>query len=159
MLLDFFFDFWGKKLMMLLDDLLLGMLEDKIEMFWFQSLFTINPCQHPIVILKDIRFCDLKTMVDFMYYGEVNVSQEQLPAILKIAEMLKIKGLADMPSVAGAGGVQGIDKDGRRSSSPASPAARRKRLRKCSTGSGSGSTGKDFLFSRYIVWNKINIPE
>lgn len=28
-----------------------------------------------------------------MYYGEVNVSQEQLPHILKTAEMLKIKGI------------------------------------------------------------------
>lgn len=36
-------------------------------------------------------------MVDFMYYGEVNVSTEQLPQILKTAEMLKIKGLAEMP--------------------------------------------------------------
>lgn len=63
-----------------------------IEMFWFQSLFTINPCKHPIVILKDVKFLDLKVMVDFMYHGEVNVSQEQLPCILKTAEMLKIKG-------------------------------------------------------------------
>lgn len=39
-------------------------------------------------------------MVDFMYYGEVNVSQEQLPHILKTAEMLKIKGLAEMPDAA-----------------------------------------------------------
>nr|CAD7395766.1 unnamed protein product [Timema poppensis] len=50
---------------------------------YFQTLFTVNPCQHPIVILKDVKYNDLKTMVDFMYYGEVNVSQEQLPAILK----------------------------------------------------------------------------
>lgn len=57
-----------------------------------QSLFTVNPCKHPIVILKDVKFVDLKVMVDFMYYGEVNVSQEQLPHILKTAEMLKIKG-------------------------------------------------------------------
>lgn len=64
---------------------------------YFQSLFTINPCQHPIVILKDVKFVDLKIMVDFMYYGEVNVSQEQLPYILKTAEMLKIKGLAEIP--------------------------------------------------------------
>lgn len=64
---------------------------------YFQSLFTVNPCQHPIVILKDVKFLDLKVMVDFMYYGEVNVSQEQLPHILKTAEMLKIKGLAEIP--------------------------------------------------------------
>lgn len=45
-----------------------------------------------------MQYDDLKTMVDFMYYGEVNVSQEQLPHILKTAEMLKIKGLAEMPT-------------------------------------------------------------
>lgn len=40
-----------------------------------------------------MKFSDLKVMIDFMYYGEVNVSQEQLPHILKTAEMLKIKGI------------------------------------------------------------------
>ena len=50
----------------------------------FQSLFQSSPCQHPIVILRDVKYTDLKTMVDFMYYGEVNVSQDQLPAILKV---------------------------------------------------------------------------
>lgn len=88
-------------------------------------------------------------MVDFMYYGEVNVSQEQLPAILKIAEMLKIKGLADMPSMSepliGHLGV----KDIRRSVSPMSPSLKRKRLRKSSTGSGSGSTGLTLVFRMY----------
>lgn len=64
---------------------------------YFQSLFTSNPCQHPIVILKDVQYNDLKTIVDFMYYGEVNVSTEQLPQILKTAETLKIKGLAELP--------------------------------------------------------------
>ncbi|XP_060534588.1 protein tramtrack, beta isoform-like isoform X4 [Cylas formicarius] len=128
---------------------------------YFQSLFTVNPCQHPIVILKDVKFVDLKTMVDFMYYGEVNVSQEQLPYILKTAEMLKIKGLAEIPvdqtlqKTHGAPvekaelltpGDSNWSSDGMLAQSstpspcPLSPASRRKRLRKSSTGSGSGST-------------------
>ncbi|XP_054274287.1 longitudinals lacking protein, isoforms H/M/V-like [Macrosteles quadrilineatus] len=103
---------------------------------YFQSLFTLNPCQHPIVILKDIKYTDLKVMVDFMYCGEVNVSQEQLPAILKTAETLKVKGLAEMPeqNISLSKSVS-ISSD----KSCDSPSMRRKRLRKSSTGSGSGS--------------------
>ncbi|KAM7293977.1 putative zinc finger protein [Ixodes scapularis] len=63
---------------------------------FFQALFVENPCQHPIVILKDMRYMDLKAIVEFMYKGEVNVSQDQLSALLKTAEALKVKGLAEV---------------------------------------------------------------
>ncbi|XP_015435845.1 PREDICTED: longitudinals lacking protein, isoforms H/M/V isoform X2 [Dufourea novaeangliae] len=117
---------------------------------YFQSLFTVNPCQHPIVILKDVKFSDLKIMVDFMYYGEVNISQDQLPSIIKTAESLKIKGLAEMhtPSLtkwpSGSSEPGGGDRGDSCSPSPSplSPSFRRKRLRKSSTGSTSGSGDK-----------------
>lgn len=51
------------------------------QILFFQSLFVDNPSNYPIVILKDVKFSDLRTMVDFMYYGEVNVTQEQLPQV------------------------------------------------------------------------------
>jgi hypothetical protein len=63
---------------------------------YFQSLFMANPCKHPIIILKDVRFVDLKSIIDFMYRGEVNVSQDKLSGLLKTAEMLKVKGLAEV---------------------------------------------------------------
>ncbi|GAB6028200.1 hypothetical protein CHUAL_002398 [Chamberlinius hualienensis] len=63
---------------------------------YFQNLFMENPCQHPIVILKDIQYNDMKSIIDFMYKGEVNVSQEQLSALLKTADTLKVKGLAEV---------------------------------------------------------------
>ncbi|EZA48328.1 Longitudinals lacking protein, isoforms F/I/K/T [Ooceraea biroi] len=117
---------------------------------YFQSLFTMNPCQHPIVILKDIKFSDLKIMVDFMYYGEVNISQDQLPSIIKTAESLKIKGLAEMHTASltkwpsGSSETGGGDRGESCSPSPSplSPSFRRKRLRKSSTGSTSGSGDK-----------------
>lgn len=63
---------------------------------YFQSLFFDNPCQHPIVIMRDIKWPELKAAVEFMYKGEINVSQEQIGPLLKVAESLKIRGLADV---------------------------------------------------------------
>lgn len=65
---------------------------------YFQSLLRENPCKHPIVILKDMRYVELRTIIDFMYKGEINVSQEQLTSLLKTAETLKVKGLAEVSS-------------------------------------------------------------
>lgn len=63
---------------------------------FFQSLFVENACQHPIVILKDFKYCELRAIVDFMYHGEVNVSREQLSSLLKAAEALQVKGLTEL---------------------------------------------------------------
>ncbi|XP_065092187.1 protein bric-a-brac 1-like, partial [Ochlerotatus camptorhynchus] len=63
---------------------------------YFQTLFFENPCQHPIIIMRDVKWPELKAIVDFMYKGEINVSQDQIGPLLKIAEMLKIRGLADV---------------------------------------------------------------
>lgn len=51
--------------------------------------------KHPILILKDIKFQELKAMLDYMYKGEVNISQDQLCTFLKAAESLQIKGLTE----------------------------------------------------------------
>ncbi|XP_048488829.1 longitudinals lacking protein, isoforms H/M/V isoform X3 [Plutella xylostella] len=112
---------------------------------YFQTLFTENPSRHPIVILKDVKYSDLRIMVDFMYYGEVNVSQEQLPQVLETAKMLKIKGLTEMPESTSLTRSQGSisefvshnDEDQQRlSSSPCnSPSAKRRKFRRLSNGS------------------------
>lgn len=65
---------------------------------FFQSLFIDNPCKHPIVILKDVKYSELKSIIDFMYRGEVHVSQEHLSSLLKTARFLKVKGLVEVTS-------------------------------------------------------------
>lgn len=42
-----------------------------------------------------MKYQELKAMMDYMYRGEVNISQDQLGALLKAAESLQIKGLSD----------------------------------------------------------------
>uniref|UniRef100_A0A8D8PZZ3 Protein bric-a-brac 1 n=2 Tax=Cacopsylla melanoneura TaxID=428564 RepID=A0A8D8PZZ3_9HEMI len=63
---------------------------------YFQNVLSENPCQHPIIILKDIRWFELKAVVEFMYKGEINVCQEDIAPLLQVAESLKIRGLADV---------------------------------------------------------------
>ncbi|XP_060534637.1 protein bric-a-brac 2-like isoform X2 [Cylas formicarius] len=62
---------------------------------YFEALLSRHYDKHPILILKDVKFQELKAMMDYMYRGEVNISQDQLAALLKAAESLQIKGLSD----------------------------------------------------------------
>ncbi|XP_059089240.1 broad-complex core protein isoforms 1/2/3/4/5-like isoform X24 [Tigriopus californicus] len=53
---------------------------------------------HPLVYLRGVSYEDLKHIIDFMYYGEVNVAQDDLQAFLQVAEDLKVKGLTQADS-------------------------------------------------------------
>ncbi|XP_076755516.1 zinc finger and BTB domain-containing protein ttk isoform X2 [Xylocopa sonorina] len=73
---------------------------------YFQALFVGHPDKHPIVILKDVPYVDMRSLLDFMYRGEVSVDQDRLTAFLRVAESLRIKGLTevnedkcDLPSI------------------------------------------------------------
>uniref|UniRef100_A0A182N4Y9 BTB domain-containing protein n=1 Tax=Anopheles dirus TaxID=7168 RepID=A0A182N4Y9_9DIPT len=62
---------------------------------YFKDVFRENPCQHPVIIFKNVPYTDLKALVEFMYQGEVSVAQEQLPSFLNTAEILAVRGLTD----------------------------------------------------------------
>lgn len=63
---------------------------------YFQALFINHPDKHPIVILKDVPYADMKSLLDFMYRGEVSVDQDRLTHFLRVAESLRIKGLTEV---------------------------------------------------------------
>lgn len=69
---------------------------------YFEQLFINFSEPNQIVILKDTSYSDISAIIDFMYRGEINVSQDRLSSLLKTAENLKVKGLAE---------VSGEDKD------------------------------------------------
>ncbi|XP_008198847.1 protein tramtrack, beta isoform isoform X9 [Tribolium castaneum] len=60
---------------------------------YFRELFKVNPCKHPIVFMKDVSYVAMSDLLQFMYQGEVQVSQENLSTFIKTAEALQIKGL------------------------------------------------------------------
>ncbi|XP_063907104.1 modifier of mdg4-like isoform X40 [Zophobas morio] len=60
---------------------------------YFRELFKMNPCKHPIVFMKDVSYIAMSDLLQFMYQGEVQVSQDNLTTFIKTAEALQIKGL------------------------------------------------------------------
>ncbi|XP_043486256.1 uncharacterized protein LOC122513852 isoform X1 [Polistes fuscatus] len=65
---------------------------------YFQKLLLSNPCKHPTIIMpQDVCFSDLKFIIEFVYRGEIDVSQAELQSLLKTADQLKIKGLCEVP--------------------------------------------------------------
>ncbi|XP_050512389.1 protein tramtrack, beta isoform-like [Diabrotica virgifera virgifera] len=63
---------------------------------YFLQLFQEMKSAHPVVILHNVSFEEVKAILSFMYRGQCVVSQDQLPSLLSVAKLLKVQGLCDM---------------------------------------------------------------
>ena len=61
---------------------------------FFHNLLKKNKHAHPLIYMRGLKSEDLVAIVDFLYYGETNIYQENLDSFLNIAEELSLKGLA-----------------------------------------------------------------
>jgi len=60
---------------------------------FFKKILKKHPHQHPLLFLKGVKYSDILSILNFMYHGEVNVTQDDLNGFLAVAEELKVKGL------------------------------------------------------------------
>ena len=58
---------------------------------FFQNLLRRNKHPHPLIYMRSMKSEDLVVMVDFLYFGEANVYQENLNSFLTVAEELKLE--------------------------------------------------------------------
>lgn len=63
---------------------------------YFQQIFDTVATPHPVIVLKDMLLSELKPILDFMYKGEIYVAKEQIGILLRVAESLKVRGLAEV---------------------------------------------------------------
>ena len=63
---------------------------------YFENLFDqyIRMNKHPFIVVKDIESKHIEALLNYMYKGEVNVPQDDLPELIKSAEAFKVRGLA-----------------------------------------------------------------
>lgn len=63
---------------------------------YFRSLFSrmTNTFQYPIIVLREMPVDDLKTIIQFIYHGEINVPQNRVDSLMRCANYLQIDGMA-----------------------------------------------------------------
>ncbi|XP_017863026.1 PREDICTED: protein bric-a-brac 1 [Drosophila arizonae] len=64
--------------------------------FFMEIFRALEANNHPVIIIPGASFGAIVALLTFMYSGEVNVYEEQIPMLLNLAETLGIKGLADV---------------------------------------------------------------
>ena len=49
---------------------------------------------HPLIYISGLKFCELEQVLHFMYFGEVNIAEEQLEAFLALAEEFQLNAFS-----------------------------------------------------------------
>ena len=66
---------------------------------FFKELLRRNKHPHPLIYMRGVKSENLMAMLEFFYFGEANVYQQNLDKFLAFADELKLKGLngSDQP--------------------------------------------------------------
>ena len=64
----------------------------------FEKILQKNKHPHPMIYLKGFHSKDFLSIIDFLYFGEANVFQDDLDSFLAIAEEIQLKGLTGQTS-------------------------------------------------------------
>ena len=59
----------------------------------FKDIFKKNKHTHPLLYMRGFKSNDISAILDFIYFGEANIYQDNLESFLALAEELKLKGL------------------------------------------------------------------
>ena len=60
-----------------------------------KSLLTQHPSENPMIFMRGMKQDQLNSIVDFLYFGEVSIHQDELNDFLALAEELQLKGLTE----------------------------------------------------------------
>ena len=59
----------------------------------FKSILKQNPHSNPLLYLHGVDSKNLEYILDFVYQGEVQISQDSLDSFMRVAEILQVEGL------------------------------------------------------------------
>lgn len=68
---------------------------------YFQAILQDVPMDHCSILFPGVKEFEMRALLEYMYTGEVNVTEGQISRIMQIARQLEVKGLTDMDDLKG----------------------------------------------------------
>ena len=62
----------------------------------FKRLLQKNPNGHPLLYLMGVQLSQLQQLLSYIYLGQCDLTQDQLPAFMATGIQLEVKGLQDL---------------------------------------------------------------
>ena len=62
---------------------------------FFEKILQKSKHPHPLIYLRGFQSKDFASILDFLYFGQANIYQENLDSFLAIADEIKLNGLTD----------------------------------------------------------------
>ena len=62
---------------------------------FFEKILQKSKHPHPLICLRGFQSKDFASILDFLYFGQANIYQENLDSFLAIADEIKLNGLTD----------------------------------------------------------------
>ena len=59
-----------------------------------KAMLKSSPHNHPLLYFLGVKARDMASLVDFIYTGQVQVYQSDLPHFLTLVQVLKVKGVS-----------------------------------------------------------------
>lgn len=57
---------------------------------FFEEIFAENPCEHPVIVFKNVRYDDLFNVILYIYQGCVSIDAKNVERFLQAAELLDV---------------------------------------------------------------------
>ena len=62
---------------------------------YFRRVLHETQCKHPVIIMRDVAYAHMDSILQFIYRGEIHVKELRLAELLRTARLLQIRGLSD----------------------------------------------------------------
>lgn len=86
-----------------IQDIIFILLSEHENLSYKTFLFQTTPCSQHMVLLPNIQYEDMMSLVQYMYTGQVFIHQDMLGRLLKTAQQLQVKGLIEQNQNSSAG--------------------------------------------------------